>query len=218
MLMELAEERPSAGLGVVKIALHRADLHVGAGLSDHLGLLHGADPVAGEEDEDTDAVHIPETLQRGFAGVAAGGGEDENIPLVAAFAGGGGHQVRQQAERYVLEGGRGAVEKLKKQLAPGVTQRRNQRCGELFEVGGARQGERLLSGKVRHEGGEHLRGQGGIVQVAKRAEIQLRDLGSRHDVQAAVRGESVHDSLGGRNRGRGAAGAEILHGTTSFLK
>jgi hypothetical protein len=89
--------------GVFKVAFDRANLDVFACLRDHLGLLYGADPVAGIKHKNADAGDIPKTLERGFTGISAGGGEDEDIVPVAALFGGAFHQVGQQTQRHIFK-------------------------------------------------------------------------------------------------------------------
>ena len=53
-----------------------------------------------------------ETLQGGLAGVAGGGGEDDGLVLHAGETPCGSHELRQHAERHILEGGGWPVEEL----------------------------------------------------------------------------------------------------------
>ena len=122
--------------------------------------------------------------------------------------------MRQQAERHILEGGRRAVEELQKTVSPRPPADTERRGEGGVEISAERACVGL--GPAKPKGAERTAaGEGGIVQITQGGQIQLRDLGGRHDVQAAVRGETVHHSLGGRNRGRAAAGAEIEHTITS---
>ena len=118
LIAEPGEDALDPGLGIVKVALHGADLHVIALLTQHLGFLHGADAGLGVKDDDAHAGHIPEALHGGLAGVAAGGSEDEHILPVTAFHGGGLHQMGQQAEGHILKGAGGAVEQLQHSVLP----------------------------------------------------------------------------------------------------
>ena len=190
-----------AGLGVVEVALDRADLDVLARLGDHLGLLHGADPVVGIKDQDADAVNIAEALERRLAGVAAGGGEDEDIVPVAELFRRALHQVGKQAQRHVLEGRRGAVEELKKQIVPGSSQRGDALIGEFARVGRGHQRLCLCLVKVGQEGGEDLRGQRRIIQRQEAAPVKLGDFPGGHDIEPAVGGKTVHNRAGGGNGG-----------------
>ena len=72
----VGEDALHAGLGVVKVAHHGADAHVGAVLGDHLGLLDLGHAVLGVEHQDLGLGHVGEALHGGLAGVAGGGHQD----------------------------------------------------------------------------------------------------------------------------------------------
>ena len=54
--------------------------------------------------------HIVEALQGGLAGVAGGGGEDENVFLNTLDLLRGGEQLGEHGKGHVLKGGGGATE------------------------------------------------------------------------------------------------------------
>ncbi len=127
MLMELAEDRrtPCRSLSwqaakmfftpvwrVVEVAAHGAYAHVRALLRGHLRLLHGGHAPVRVKDDDARAGHVVEALERGLAGVAGGGGQDDDLIVDAADRLGRGNQARQQAQRDVLERARRAAEEL----------------------------------------------------------------------------------------------------------
>ena len=100
MLMELAEDRLHAvqilvlaggedvlhaGLRVVEVAAHGAYAHVRALLRGHLRLLHGGDAAVRVKDDDARAGHVVEALERGLAGVAGGGGQDDDLIVDAVM-------------------------------------------------------------------------------------------------------------------------------------
>ena len=79
-------------------------------LAEHLDLLHGTHSGLGIENNYPHSGYIPETLHGCFAGVAAGGGEDEHILGLPAFFPGGFHQMGKQTQSHILESAGRAME------------------------------------------------------------------------------------------------------------
>ena len=107
-----------------------------------------------EEDHDPGPRHIVKTLQGGFAGVAGGGGEDDGLVLHAGFFPCGGHELRQHAERHVLEGGGGAMKELQHIVVAYRYQGRKFLAGKPALIGAVHQ--RTHIAETGQEPGENL--------------------------------------------------------------
>ena len=77
-----------------------------------MGPLDLADTSVGVEDADADTGHIVEALQGGLAGIAGGGGEDQDVLVLTLGGLGGGEQLGQHGKGHVLKCGGGAPEQL----------------------------------------------------------------------------------------------------------
>ena len=101
--IRIGENIFDAGLGIVEITVDRTDRHVAAGLRGHLQFLHRTDPVLRIKYDDAGFIDVRETVQRGLAGIARSGDQDDHGAAGRGFRGGGGQQIRQQLQRHVLE-------------------------------------------------------------------------------------------------------------------
>ena len=90
-------------LGIVEVAFYCANGNVAAFLGNHLLALYGRYASIGVEYADTDAGDIFKAFQCGFACVAGGSGQNQNIFFHTAFCLGCGKQTGQHAQRYILE-------------------------------------------------------------------------------------------------------------------
>ena len=91
----VGEDLLHSGLGVVEVAFNGADGNVVSFLGGHLTLLHLADPVLGIEHHHFGAGHVFEALQSRFAGVPAGGHQNDDLLACRRFFGGGSEQIGQ---------------------------------------------------------------------------------------------------------------------------
>ena len=90
-----------------------------------------------------------EALQRGLAGVAGGGGEDDDIVGHAELAAGLRDKLRQHGQRHVLKGACRPVEKLQHVNIAAGNERRQPVVFKLAEIGPAH--ERAHIPKLRKE-------------------------------------------------------------------
>ena len=139
-----------------KVAPDGRDRHVAALLRHHLGTLHLRDAAVGIKYADAYPGHVPEALQSGLAGVAGGGGEDQDILFQPLDGLRGGEQLGQHGKRHVLKSGCRPPE----QLQHGVTAYGNG-GGQIFRfkfslIGAANQ--RIHIGNIRQQGGKNFRG------------------------------------------------------------
>ena len=196
----IGEEALHAGLGVVKVAHHRADPHIGPLLGDHLELLNGGDAVLGIEHQDLGVVHIPEALQGAFSGVAGGGHQDAHRLFLLLLAQGGGEQMGQHLKGHVLEGTGGAVPQLQTVgIAVQGPHRGHRRRVKLLRAVG-RVGEvcQLLHGKFIQKQLHHIDRPlliGHILQLLQGAAGQLGQI--YRGQQAAILRQALGDGLGG---------------------
>ena len=145
----VAEDLLDAGLRVVKVAAHRADRDIAAGLRDHLQALDLRHAAVGIKHEDLRARHIGEALQGCLSSIARGGNENAHLPLLAALFQARREQVRQDLQRHVLECASRPVPELEKR--GGVIEpvhRRNGRIVKLAAVGCGGEVRELLVGKL----------------------------------------------------------------------
>ena len=147
-----------AGLSIVKIPADGAHAHIAALLGDHLRLLHVADASVGIEYNDSRAGHIPEALQRGLAGIAAGGGQNHDVVGHAQLFAGCRDQPRQRRQRHILECRRRPAEQLQ-HIGVANLFHRGQLVGfEPVFISGGNQRAHLLGRKVRQNPADHRRG------------------------------------------------------------
>ena len=200
-----------AALTVVKIAAHGADRDVCPFLGDHLGALHGADALAGEEHEDPRAVNVVKALQRGLSRVAGGGRQHHALARLALPGPGGGDQLRQHRKRHVLEGGGGAAEQLQNIVAAYLDQRRQL---VAFKFPGISLPDQLVHAvQPRQQMGEQHGLNPQRVLLQTEAPVKGLTAQRRVDKQAAVRRDPPQDRL--RCVGlRAAAGTYINHDTS----
>ncbi len=224
MLMEFAEDRRlplqdaagvdggegplDAGLAVIKVAAHGADLHVLPLLGHHLGLLHRRDPLIREEHQDAGALHVVKALQGGLAGVAGGGGEDDDLVLHPLLFPGGGNELGQHGQGHVLEGGGGPVEQLQGIVLPHLFKRGQLLGGKFALVGPADQGIHALKARQQMPQDYFRHAQGRQIQAGLPVKGPLCQ--TRVDIQSAVGGDALQHG-GGVCRLMGAACALIQH-------
>ena len=94
-----------------------------------------------------------EALQGGLAGVAGGGGEDEDGFIHALDGFGGGEQLGQHAQRHILKGRGGAPEQLQHVVRP-----HGNGGGQLFRLEFSGVGplhQRLHIGDIREQGAQN---------------------------------------------------------------
>ena len=189
------------GLGVVEVAPDGADLYIVAGLGGHLRLLDGGHAAVGVEHDDAGTLHVVEALQRGLAGVAGGGGEDDHVALHAFGLGRCADEAGQHRQGHILKGGGGAVVQLQHILIS----HRHQRCqvggGELAVIAAA--DDILHIGEVRQQRRENFRGHGQRIQPQRALPVEVQ-LGRIADVQTAVGGDALQ-----HRPGRGGGEAEV---------
>ncbi len=148
-----------------------------------------------------------EALQGGLAGIAGGGGEDQDVLILALGGLGGGEQLGQHGKGHVLESRGGAPEQLQHmEITHGNGG--GQVLGlELSGVGIVHQS--LHIGDVRQQGGQN--GGSHILGRALQAALPVQ-FGERFGhIQAAVGGQSFQDGLGAVNAVSGTAGGMIKH-------
>ena len=200
-----------AGLSVVKVAADGAHADVAALLGLHLPLLHGADAAVGIEHDDLRAGYITKALHGGLAGVAAGGGQDQDLVVHAALFPGGGHQPGQHTQRHILEGAGGAAEQLQHRIIAHRNGGGQLRRLELAVVGGADKGVHLLFGKRGQQRRQNFAGHGQGIHLQCRLPVQPDPGQRRHGVQSAVGGKALQNSLGGCGVESGVSRALIVH-------
>ena len=198
-------------LAVVEIAVHRQRMHVGLGGRGHLPALHLRDAAVRIQDEHVHAVEAAERLDRGRAGVAAGGADDRHA-LVPA----GQHMLEHlpdQLHRHVLERQRRPVEQFQQEVVGADLLHRAARGVAEGGVGARDDGaERVLGEGVGHE-----RAHDAERDLLVRQPRQRRDLGLGHrgpglgHVQAAVAGQPAQHRLLEAQRGRLPACRDVSH-------
>ena len=196
-----------AGLGVVKVAPDGRDGHVAALLRHHLGTLHLRDAAVGVKYADAHAGHVPEALQSGLAGVAGGGGEDQDILFHPLDGLRGGEQLGQHGKRHVLKSGCRPPE----QLQHGVTAYGNgggQIFGFKFPLIGAAN-QRIHIGNIRQQGGKNFRGH--FRRAAPQASLPVKRGNALGHIQAAVGGKTLQHGFGAVHKMGFAPGRMIEH-------
>ena len=204
----LGEDVLHAGLGIVKIALHGAHGHIFALLGHHLGPLHLADAAVGVEHADADAGNVPEAHQGGLAGVAGGGGEDQDILLHALGRLCRGEQLGEHGKGHILEGGGGATEQLQHAEIADLHGGGQILGLEFPGVGSGNQSTHI--GNFRQQGGENVCGHflAGAVQTGLPVKF-----GERFGhIQTAVGCQTLQDGLGTVDEVSGVSGGMIQHG------
>ena len=73
-------------------------------LGDHLTLLHLADALVGEEDDDLRARHIRESFQGRLARIAGSSGQDADLLIFVLLLRGRSQKIGQNGQGHVLEG------------------------------------------------------------------------------------------------------------------
>ena len=197
-----------AGLGVVEVAADGADLHIVTCLGGHLGLLDGGDAALGVEHDDAGTLHVVEALQRGLAGVAGGGGEDDHVAGHALGLGGGADEAGQHRQGHILEGGGGTVVQLQHIAAAHGHQRGQVHGGELAGI--APTDNVIHIGEVRQQCGQDLRGHVHGVQLQSALPVKVQ-LGGITDIQAAVGGDALQHRVGGGSGQVGVTGTMVQH-------
>ena len=198
------------GLGIVKITPDGADGDIACLLGDHLGPLDLGDAAVGIEHADPDPGHIPEAFQRRLAGVAGGGGEDENVlPDAFDFFSGGEH-LGEHAQRHILKGGGGAPEQLQHgKIAHG--HRGGQVVGlEFTHIGPPGQGVHI--GDSGKQGSKQGRGHGNGILLQAGPPVESGK--GLRQVQAAVGGDAGQHGPGAVHSGGRSPGRTVQH---SFL-
>ena len=182
-----------AGLGIVKVAGDGAHADVFALHGGHLGALDGADALIREENDDADARHIAEAGERRGAGIAAGGGEDEDFLLPAQLFHGAAHQLGQHGERHILECGGGAVEELQHVFAVYILHGGDFRCFKFICIGALYAQRDFFLRIARQVIGKNPLGHGAEIRVHQ---LLNRDRGNllRH-IKAAVRRDAPEHCL-----------------------
>ena len=211
MLLHGGKDLLNTGLGIVKVAADGAHADVAALLSLHLPLLYGADAAVGIEHDDLRARHVAEALHGGLAGVAAGGGQDQDLVVHAALFPGGGHQPGQHTQRHILEGAGGAAEQLQHRIIAHRNGGGQLRRLEFAVVGGADKGVHLLFGKRGQQRRQDLTGHGQGIHLQYRLPVQLDTGQRRHGVQTAVGGKALQNRLGRRGVDVRVSCALIVH-------
>ena len=201
-------------LGVVEVAVHRADPHVVSLLGDHLELLDGGDPVLGVEHQNFGVVHVPEALQGPLARVAGGGHQDAHRLLLLQLPQGGGEQVGQHLQGHVLEGAGGAVPQLQTEGVGVQGAHRGHRRGvELLRpVGGVGEVGELLDGEPVQEQLHHVHRPlliGHVLQLLQGAAGQLGQIDRRE--QPSVVRQPLGDGLSGGKLLFPVSCADVLH-------
>ena len=215
MLLAGGEDVLHAGLRVVEVAAHGAYAHVRALLRGHLRLLHGGDAAVRVKDDDARAGHVVEALERGLAGVAGGGGQDDDLIVDAADRLGRGNQARQQAQRDVLERARRAAEELEDIAVAHLRERRELVRLELPLI--ALFDERLHIGNIRKERGQNARGHGQRILAEQTLPVKVHRGQIIADVQAAVGGDALQHGGGGARLQPVVSRALIVHTNRSYL-
>ena len=166
-----------------------------------MGIEH-ADPHTGD---------IVEALQSGLAGVAGGGGEDENVLLHPLLHLGGGEQLGQHGKSHILKSGGGATEQLQQGEIAHL-----HRGGQILRLkfAGVGPADQLFHpGDIRQQSGEN--GGGHLQTGALQTGLPVECRQAFGHIQAAVGGQTVQHGLGTVHPGHGASGGMIIHGRTS---
>ncbi|MEJ2713089.1 MAG: hypothetical protein P8014_07910 [Acidihalobacter sp.] len=209
-----AEQALERGLGVVEVAVYADDLQVGGVLGDHLQALHVGGAAVRVEAGDLDVGPVLEGLQRGGAGVAAGGGHDQ--VLLAALLRECREHDAEGLQGHVLEGARGAVVQLADVEVVAYLHHRH-RVGRVVEAVVQRQ--RLVDQRrvdIQLEGGQYVAGQSLVVAFEVRAqELDIQSRQTLGHVDAAEGRHGAEDGLGEADLGRTlvvvAAGFDEVH-------
>ena len=177
-------------LAVVKVPLNGTDRHVLSLLGQHLGFLHGRHALMREEHHNPRPVHIVEALQRGFASIARGCRQDHGRLLHPGDAARRGHQLRQHAQRHVLEGCGWPVKEFQYVIVTDGDQRSELVAGKPPFIGAAHQPAHVV--KARQQAAEDLLG---LLQGLKlQAAFHVKSASGceiRVHIQPAVRGEAL---------------------------
>ena len=209
----VAKDALDARLRVVKVALYGADVDVIAFLRDHLQLLRGGDAVHGVEHAHLRALDVAEALQRGLAGVAGGGHEDEHLLVHAGLFHGAGHQAGQHLQRHVLKGVGGAVPQLQHVQIANALERRGIVAKARSRIGARHALVDLLPSVVGQVRAQDLPGAGGIGHARHAFDADGRKGRKvlRH-VKTTFVGEPRDDGLCRIHLSRLIARRHILHG------
>ena len=189
----LGEDALDSSLGLVEVARDGAHAQVLPRHGGHLGPLNGADALVGVEHHNRNAGHVRKAGERRGAGVAAGGGEDQDAVAAALLLHGAAHQLRQHRQRHVLERRRGAVEQLQHVLVPHLLQRGDLLYVKLVRIGALHAAVDLLLGVARQIRPQHAPGN---LLEGRARQLLRRNLGKLLQcIQAAVRRDAAQHRL-----------------------
>ena len=207
----VSEHRLHQRLAVVEGAFDGDRVDVVLGRRRHHALLHRRHPAARKQDDDVDSGAAAKRLDRGAAGVA--GGRDHDGGALAALLQRKVHQAREELHREIFEGERRPVEQLEHE---GVRcELHERRHGGMAEgvIGLPRHaGEIGRRDRARRERGDHLARDLGIGTPGERRDPRGFERGPRlRHIESAVAGEPGERDVDEAERGRLAAGRDVLH-------
>ncbi len=204
----VVEQRLHDRLAVVECAVDSDRMHIRLGCAGHHAPLHVGHAARGEQHHEIGAVAAAEGLDRRTAGVAGGG--DENGHPLAAGAEHVVHEAGEELHGHVLEGERGAMEKLEQMLVRRkLHERRHARVIEGAVALAQDALELVVGNGTGDERLDHVEGDVGIRPV-RRLHGELRP-GLRH-IEPAVAREPGKGRVDEVDRRRLAAGGDVTHG------
>ena len=207
--IRVGKDALDAGLGIVKVAVHREHRHVIPLLGGHLQALDLAGASIGVEHRDLDALQPRIAGQSRLAGIAGGRHQDAGglgavqVPFALH------QQLGHQLQGVILKGAGGAVPQFQRVEAAADLFHMARLAAKGVAVGvggGSLQKGRII---VRQKTAHHFGGQFGVRKAAPGIQIRLGE-GRRH-IQAAVRRKAAYNGFSRRNAGAAAACALILH-------
>ena len=195
------------GLCIIKVTPDSTDGDIFALLAHHLPTLNLRNATIRIEHTNADTGHILEALQSGLAGIAGGGGEDQNILLHTLGRLGSGHQLRQHRKSHILKGRGGTPEQLQhRKITHGNSG--GQLLGlKLAGVGSFHQFAHV--GNIRQECRKNLMGH--FCGSGCHTFLPIKSWDLLRQIQSAVRCKACQNSLSAVNNGRCASGRMILH-------
>ena len=210
----VAKDLFHAGLGIVKVAAHGVDCHVGTLLGGHLQALDLAGAARGVEHRDFHTGDIVVTVQGCLAGVTAGGHQDQGLFGAAQILFGFHQQAGHQLQGVILEGTGGAMPQFQGIGVPFHRGKIARLAAKSLTVGGAGGLGQKFRRIIRQIFPDHSCGQCRIIQLTQGSDVHLRKaLGNK---QAALIGQALGDRLRRGHFTIRVSGTEELHIVAPF--
>ena len=192
-------------MGVIKIAPHGRNRDIFAPLGHHLALLYFTYAPFGVEYHNGGAGDITKALQRSLAGIAAGGGQNDGLAVIAQQLLCPGDEIGQQRKRNILKGAGRPVEQLQHMVFPRPDQWGHLR-GVKFTVGRLDHRAQHFGGVIRQQPAQHRFRHFREVLLQHFGGVK-RQGGGVAQVQPAIRGDAAQHRFG-----RGS-GKTVITGT-----